>query len=107
MPKFSANLSFLYAELPFLDRFTADGLAGVVAVPVQTGATDGHSMVATHLLGPLLAELGALVPGRGFYLPMTQLGDLDERARSAARSYVLNLTAAAALTTTAIAPTPA
>lgn len=32
MPKFAANLSFLYTELPFLDRFAAaaeDGFAGV------------------------------------------------------------------------------
>jgi FMN reductase len=90
----------------FLDRFTADGLAGVVAVPVQTGATDGHSMVATHLLGPLLTELGALVPGRGFYLPMTQLDDLDERAGVAAQAYVANLRAAAGLVSATIATSP-
>ena len=32
MPKFSANLSFLYAELPFLDRFAAAAKDGFPAV---------------------------------------------------------------------------
>ena len=32
MPKFSANLSFLYAELPFLDRFAAAATDGFPAV---------------------------------------------------------------------------
>lgn len=32
MPRFSANLSFLFPELPFLDRFTAAGDAGFKAV---------------------------------------------------------------------------
>ena len=32
MPKFSANLSFLYAELPFLDRFAAAAADGFPAV---------------------------------------------------------------------------
>jgi hydroxypyruvate isomerase len=32
MPKFSANLSFLYAELPFLDRFAAAARDGFPAV---------------------------------------------------------------------------
>jgi 2-dehydrotetronate isomerase len=32
MPKFAANLSFLFAELPFLDRFEAAAKAGFTAV---------------------------------------------------------------------------
>ena len=32
MPKFSANLSFLYAELSFLDRFAAAAKDGFKAV---------------------------------------------------------------------------
>lgn len=75
----------------FLDRFSGNGLAGVVAIPAHTGATQGHSMAATHVLGPLLSELGALVPGRGFYLAMTDLDQLDEIAAQAAAAYAVNL----------------
>ena len=32
MPKFAANLSFLFTELPFLDRFEAAAKAGFKAV---------------------------------------------------------------------------
>jgi len=32
MPRFSANLSFLFTELPFLDRFAAAATAGFRAV---------------------------------------------------------------------------
>lgn len=35
MPRFAANLSYLWAELPYLDRFDAAGDAGFVAVEVQ------------------------------------------------------------------------
>ena len=44
----------------FLDRYPANGLAGVVAIPVLTGADATHSMGPTHNLAPLLAELGAV-----------------------------------------------
>ncbi|MCX4459493.1 hypothetical protein OG585_42955 [Streptomyces sp. NBC_01340] len=33
---------------------------------------------------PLLAELGAVVPGRGFYLQMNQMDELDTAVRAAA-----------------------
>lgn len=81
----------------FLDRFSGNGLAGVVAIPAHTGATAGHSMSATHVLGPLLSELGALVPGRGFYLAMTDLDQLDEIAAQAAAAYADNLRTAVSL----------
>ncbi|WP_299607775.1 TIM barrel protein [uncultured Tateyamaria sp.] len=35
MPRFAANLSYLWAELPYLDRFDAAAEAGFVAVEVQ------------------------------------------------------------------------
>ena len=34
MPKFAANLSMLFAELPYLDRFSAAAAAGFEAVEV-------------------------------------------------------------------------
>ncbi|GAA3905471.1 NADPH-dependent FMN reductase [Microbacterium invictum] len=75
----------------FLDRYPANGLAGVTAIPVHTGADLTHSMGATFTLAPLLAELGAIVPGRGFHLPMGQLAELDEATERAAAEYTANL----------------
>ncbi len=76
----------------FLDRYPANGLAGVTAIPVHTGADFTHAMGATFTLAPLLAELGATVPGRGFYLSLTQLDRLDEVVQAAAAEYAANLT---------------
>lgn len=75
----------------FLDRYPANGLAGVVAIPVHTGADFTHAMGPTHTLAPLLAELGATVPGRGFYLALSQLEHLDAVVSAAASEYATNL----------------
>lgn len=75
----------------FLDRYPANGLAGVTAIPVHTGADFTHAMGPTHTLAPLLAELGAIVPGRGFYLPLSQFAQLDEVVSAAAAEYAANL----------------
>lgn len=74
----------------FLDRFQANALAGVTAIPLHTGGDLSHSMGPTFTLLPLLAELGAIIPGRGFFLPLTQLEDLDELVENAAAGYALN-----------------
>jgi FMN reductase len=53
----------------FLDQFaTAEGLAGVVAVPLMLGAGPGHAMAPDLLLKPVLVELGASCPSPGLYL---------------------------------------
>lgn len=53
----------------FLDQFaTAEGLAGVVAVPLMLGAGPGHAMAPDLLLKPVLVELGAACPTPGLYL---------------------------------------
>jgi len=52
----------------FLDQFPADGLVGVVAVPLMLGAGPGHAMAPDLLLKPVLVELGATCPTRGLYL---------------------------------------
>lgn len=75
----------------FLDRYPANGLSGVVALPVLTGADLTHSMGPTHTLSPLLAELGAIVPGRGFYFVSSQMDRLDELVGTAAAEYRANL----------------
>lgn len=75
----------------FLDRYPANGLAGVVAIPVLTGADLTHSMGPTTNLSPLLVELGAVVPGRGFYFVASQMDRLDELVGAAATEYRANL----------------
>ena len=52
----------------FLDRYGANGLAGVVAVPVMTGGWPGHLLAVEVHLRPVLVELGATVPARGLYV---------------------------------------
>lgn len=51
----------------FLDRYPKDGLAGVTAVPIMTGADLTHAMAPDMHLRPLLVELGARVPSRALY----------------------------------------
>lgn len=52
----------------FLDRFPADGLRGVVAVPLMLGAGAGHALAPEIGLRPVLVELGAVVPVRSLYV---------------------------------------
>jgi FMN reductase len=61
----------------FLDRYGANGLAGVVAVPVMTGGWAGHSLAVEVHLRPVLVELGAVVPSRGLYVTEPELATLD------------------------------
>jgi FMN reductase len=61
----------------FLDRYGSNGLAGVVAVPVMTGGSAGHSLAVEVHLRPVLVELGATVPSRGLYVTEPELADLD------------------------------
>jgi len=75
----------------FLDRYPANGLTGVTAIPVHTGGDLTHAMGPTVNLAPLLVELGAVVPGRGFYFVAGQMDQLDELVERAAAEYVVNL----------------
>lgn len=63
MPKFSANLSFLYPDLPFLDRFAAaagDGFRAVeYAVPYVAEAEELAALNAKHGLQQVLFNLPA------------------------------------------------
>lgn len=49
----------------FLDRYPAQGLSGVTAVPVFTVASEEHTLAVDFTLRPLLVELGASVPTQG------------------------------------------
>lgn len=81
----------------FLDRYPANGLSGVVAIPLLTIADGTHTMAPTHNFAPLLAELGAIVPGRGFAFVSSQMDRLDELVDAAASEYRTNLTRLGAL----------
>jgi len=60
----------------FLDRFaTAEGLAGVVAVPVMLGAGPAHALAPELLLKPVLVELGATCPTPGLHLSDATFAD--------------------------------
>lgn len=61
----------------FLDLYGNDGLAGVVAVPVQVAGNPAHLLAAEVHLRPLLVELGAQLPTRALALTEAQLADLD------------------------------
>ena len=64
MPKFSANLSFLYAELPFLDRFAAAAKDGFPAVEYVSPYEHAPEAVAMALGESGLAQaLFNLPPG--------------------------------------------
>ena len=52
----------------FLDRFAADSLTGVLAVPLMLGAAPKHALAPEVFLRPVLAELGATIPGKALYV---------------------------------------
>lgn len=104
-PTYKASFTGLIKA--FLDRYPANGLAGLTAIPVHTGGDLRHAMGPTVNLAPLLMELGAVVPGRGFYFVIDEMDRLDQIAGRAAAEYGANLTglaAVAAATTSTSAP---
>lgn len=56
MPKFAANLSFLFTELPFLDRFEAAAKAGFKAVEYLNPFEAPKSEIAARLKGNGLTQ---------------------------------------------------
>ena len=74
----------------FLDRYPSNGLAGLIAIPLLTGADQSHAMGPSVNLSPLLTELGAIVPGRGLYFVISQMDVLDELMKQAAEQYIEN-----------------
>jgi FMN reductase len=88
----------------FLDRYPANGLAGVTAIPVHTGGDLTHSMGPTVNLAPLLVELGATIPGRGFYFVAGQMDQIDEIVSAAASEYASNLARLATVAASVLPP---
>lgn len=81
----------------FLDRFPPNGLMGVTSIPLMTGGDAAHAMAPTVNLAPLLAELGGVVPGRGFYFVISQIDRIDQIVKAAAQQYATVLGRVAAL----------
>ncbi len=89
----------------FLDRYPANGLSGLVAIPLHTGGDLTHSMGPSVNLAPLLTELGAIVPGRGFYFVTSQMDRMNDIVAEAATSYRSNIERVAHISRFASAPT--
>jgi len=104
-PTYKATYSGLLKA--FLDRYPSDGLAGVTAIPLLTGAGPDHAMGPTVNLAPLLVELGATIPGRGTYFLMQDMDRMDEVMEKAAAQYRRNLQQLAQLGSALVAGTPA
>lgn len=51
----------------FLDHFGRDELAAMPTVPVMIGATAEHTLAVETQLRPVLIEIGASCPTRGFF----------------------------------------
>lgn len=81
----------------FLDRYQADGLAGVVAVAVMTGADKTHALGGDMTLVPLLNGLGATVIGRGSYFVTNDMAALPDYAATEAARYRAAITQIARL----------
>jgi FMN reductase len=77
----------------FLDRYPANGLRGVVALPVMTGADLTHSLAPTMTLIPLLLELGAIVPTGGLYFNTAQYQRIDTQIAERSGEVAANLRA--------------
>lgn len=52
----------------FLDRVGGGALAGAAAIPILLGGAPNHTLAVNVHFAPLLAELGAVVPGGLFVL---------------------------------------
>jgi FMN reductase len=76
----------------FLDRYPNNGLAGVIAFPVMTGASLVHAMAIDTQLRPVLVELGASVPTRGLFFEMSHMGELDAVVDTWAQENLTRLT---------------
>ena len=69
MPRFAANISFMFTELPFLDRFGAAAAAGFDAVefhyPYDFDSHDIRERLLQYRLVPVLINIRAGLPSLG------------------------------------------
>jgi FMN reductase len=62
----------------FLDRYPHNGLRGVTAIAVMTGADQRHAMAPDMHLRPLMVELGAVLPTKSLFFMATQMDRMDQ-----------------------------
>lgn len=86
MPRFSANLSFLYTELPFLDRFAAAARDGFRAVEFAFGYEFPAAEVAARLGATKLEQVLINAPPGNLAAGERGLGALIGREREFAQS---------------------
>ena len=72
-PTFKASYTGLVKL--FLDLVPANGLRGIIGIPLMLGAGPGHALAPELLLKPVLVELGASCPTKALYLLDTQADD--------------------------------
>ncbi len=81
MPKFSANLSFLFTELPFLDRFAAAARAGFRAVEYMSPYEHDVAEIARRLADCGLTQALFNLPAGDWEAGERGIAILPERAR--------------------------
>jgi hydroxypyruvate isomerase len=86
MPRFSANLSFLYTELPFLDRFAAAAGDGFRAVEFGFGYDFPAAEIAARLAANRLEQVLINAPPGNVAAGERGLGALSGREEEFARS---------------------
>ncbi|GIP49096.1 FMN reductase (NADPH) [compost metagenome] len=68
----------------FMDLLPMNALSGKLAYPLMVGAGYQHQLAVELHLKPLLAELGAICPGRGLYVLDTE----GDRGRNAIEEWI-------------------
>lgn len=86
MPRFSANLSFLYTELPFLERFAAAAHDGFRAVEFGFGYEFPATEIVTRLAASGLEQVLINAPPGNLTAGERGLGALTGREEDFARS---------------------
>ncbi len=83
MPRFAANLSFLYAELPFLDRFEAAASDGFTGVEFMSPYEHEASEIVARLKAHGLAQVLFNTPAGGLErVGMARAWEAGERGRA-------------------------
>jgi len=88
MPRFAANLSTMFGELPFLERFAAARAAGFDAVEVQEAATTKRLDQLDRRMTRMERDVGIAVETLAVFVRfwLTTNPPLPEPAQAAARA---------------------
>lgn len=78
-PVFKASYTGLLKS--FLEQFGHDELQAKATVPVMVGSEPRHALAVEEQLRPILVEIGASCPTRGFFVVDSELDSLDDDLR--------------------------